>query len=264
MELLINISEIISQGNVRQVNDDVVDLAQSMKQEGQLVPIQVYPVGDKYVVKFGHRRIAAAKLLEWETIQAIVENQPGNEADILVQQVIENEHRQKMGYIEKAKVYQQLKDMGMSQKNISKRFGVSEVEVSLSLATLRSDPKIQKAVEDGRILPSAIEPLLSQPLEVQARLADAAIKQKTVRGVTALVKAYKAQQELSRKEINKETTCDGTDPEQEIAITFLEQSAKALRLASVTIIDQPDLVDMAKNLLREIANRSQEICQNLG
>lgn len=58
-------------GGIRAVRKDLQELADSMKAVGLLQPISVTPVAYKrYVLVIGLRRLLAAKLLGWETIQA--------------------------------------------------------------------------------------------------------------------------------------------------------------------------------------------------
>lgn len=60
--------------NIRQTSEEdpaVKELAESLKKEGQIQEIIVEPNGSgKYVLRAGHRRLAAAKLLGWETLRA--------------------------------------------------------------------------------------------------------------------------------------------------------------------------------------------------
>lgn len=57
----------------REVRDkDVSALADSMDVIGQLSPITVYRDGDIYIVDSGHHRLAAAKLLGWNEINAVI------------------------------------------------------------------------------------------------------------------------------------------------------------------------------------------------
>lgn len=48
------------------------ELGASMKEQGQLQAIAVFPVGDRYQVLYGHRRLAAARLCGIDFLDAIV------------------------------------------------------------------------------------------------------------------------------------------------------------------------------------------------
>lgn len=51
---------------------DTTDLQESMRIAGQDRPIEVYAVGDRFIVIDGHRRITAARALGWKTIRAVI------------------------------------------------------------------------------------------------------------------------------------------------------------------------------------------------
>lgn len=61
--------------NVRQTKDEkkIEELAKSLDAEGQIQDAIVEPNGDgTYTLRAGHRRLAAAKLLEWDTLRCTV------------------------------------------------------------------------------------------------------------------------------------------------------------------------------------------------
>lgn len=62
----------------------VESLAQSLKHFGQLVPVIVKPLGDdRFQLVDGERRLTAAKLLHWETIQAVEKDASPEEMEAL-------------------------------------------------------------------------------------------------------------------------------------------------------------------------------------
>lgn len=225
------ISEVFVGLNIREVRPDdpeTQDLAASMRKYGQEVEVRVFKAQGKYYLKSGHRRLVAARLLGWDVIRAIVDEQQ-DEVSFIMSQFIENELRKGMSFIEKAKTFARLKDLGLSQKEIAEKFATSESDVSIALSTLRAAPKIQDAVDRGYLAPSAIEPLLSLPAEEQEELAGPAIQAKTARKITALVKAHKARKK-SKQEIVQET--DDSDPilaliEQELSEALLHLNVAA-------------------------------------
>jgi len=67
--LQVSIASIRIRKRVRKKVSDVEDLAESMQRHGQLHPIAIT---SKNVLVSGQRRLEAAKLLGWKTIDAIV------------------------------------------------------------------------------------------------------------------------------------------------------------------------------------------------
>ena len=77
----------------------VANLAESM-QHGNLQPIMVRKHRDTYILVFGAHRLAAAKLLGWKTIQAIVTDMSELECDLA--EIDENIYRANLTIMEEA------------------------------------------------------------------------------------------------------------------------------------------------------------------
>jgi len=232
--------------NVRtQDGENYPELVQSMQDQGQLVPIQVYQddVTNRFVLMFGHQRLKAAKELEWRTIRATVVPSPVDEADALVQQTMENEARSGMSYLEKARVFDALLSNGMRATKVAEKFGVTKSTVSIALATLNADPKLQKAIEDGKISPSGVEPIIFQDAETQALLADAVIAAKSVRRVKAVVNTYKRAGVIPGVDV-EETTFE----EDPLLILYRDQLAEDLHILNNI---HPAWLDDADNFCQE-------------
>ena len=108
---VVSISTIIilpSKNNPRKsINEDSIrELANSMELNGLLQPITIRPDADGYEIVAGERRWRAAKLLEWETIPAIIRQV--SDEDMLEIQVLENLQREDMSPLDEAMAFQTL------------------------------------------------------------------------------------------------------------------------------------------------------------
>lgn len=262
----IPIDRILVESNIRQVEVDpeLQALAASMAEHGQEVEVRVYRDRDFYILKSGHRRLAAAKLNGWTTIRAINEYAPEDEISLVLRQMLENENRQALSYMDKARIYSRLKSLGLSQRDIANKCGSTDADVSLALATLRAVPKLQKAIEDGTIAPSAVEPLLSQDQDVQEELADAAIAARTVRGVTALVKSHKLKKEAERMQSGTNDIPEDADPLELMAAQELEEAVQHLRNAQLARIQHPDLVRKTRPTVAELVKLAENTRNSFG
>src|SRR5450759_1238027 len=84
------------------------DLARSMKQEGLIQPITVRKMGAAYELVVGERRLRAAQILGWKSLDArIIEI---SDEDAAVKGLIENLQRADLSPVEEAKGYKQLVD----------------------------------------------------------------------------------------------------------------------------------------------------------
>ena len=100
------------------------ELAESIREEGVIVPVKVRKNGSGYVLVYGHRRVAAAKMAGLKEIEAIVEDVP--ERKLLTQALIENVVREDMPAIEIAKALQQIiTDTGCTQEALATKMGWS-------------------------------------------------------------------------------------------------------------------------------------------
>lgn len=92
----------------RQVRDHIEEaslreLASGLKEVGQLQPIRVRKVDDKYVVVDGEERLLAMREAGFQTVAVIVETADLNEAQILQRQWIANCHRKDLKPMQKVR-----------------------------------------------------------------------------------------------------------------------------------------------------------------
>lgn len=105
------IDQLIPNHREAKLADDVAnaDLAKSMKLRGQLQPIGLYEHPDtpgRFVLCYGHRRLAAAQSLGWKTIMAEVRCWVSRE-DLLLNRAIENFQRQDLNVMEQVVAVEQ-------------------------------------------------------------------------------------------------------------------------------------------------------------
>jgi len=96
----------VSRFNVRRDVSDISELVESVKTLGVLEPIVVRPVGDKYEVIIGARRLAAAKEAGLKTVPA--ELREMTDAQALAQSLVENLHRGDLQLEERVQAYKNL------------------------------------------------------------------------------------------------------------------------------------------------------------
>jgi ParB family chromosome partitioning protein len=141
---LINIVQNPNQ--VRDLSDDeeLRELAESIKQHGLLQPIKVRPTDLGYELVYGHRRFAAMRLLGWTKCEAIVEGV--TDEDSLAQSIVENLQRQNLDILEEARSYRILVERGYTLEGISKLVKKPEGRISNRLSILRLPSQIQVLV----------------------------------------------------------------------------------------------------------------------
>lgn len=124
------------------------ELAQSIKEHGLIVPIKVRQTNGKYELVYGHRRVKALRRAGIEETEAIVEGV--NDAEALVQALIENVQREDMNPVDIAKaLYAIQEETGWSQYEMGKKGIMSATTIKEHMALLRESQNIQQLVERG-------------------------------------------------------------------------------------------------------------------
>ena len=140
--------------------DELVDLANSIKENGLLHPIIVNKISsDSYELIAGHRRYAAHKLLEEKTIKAIVllevkKNSQEYKTKMALGALIENIQRQNLDIIETAIAFQNILDdqIVKSKDELSKFTGKSNAYISKILSILKLNNKILQDLKKNKTI----------------------------------------------------------------------------------------------------------------
>lgn len=154
-------------------------LAQTMKDNGLEQPVILRSQGDgSYELIAGERRLRAAKLLNWPTIEAIV-RPVANEQDAAIRGLIENVQREDLNPLEKAHGYKRLVDMGLTQDQIAQKVGVTDRTIIYRhLALLDLPPEIQAMLPRGNITETHTRSIRKLPdKEQQIKVAQQAEKE---------------------------------------------------------------------------------------
>jgi len=128
----------------RHVNEEALQsLVASIRTQGIIEPVIVREAGRSHELVCGHRRVAAAKILNLEEVPAVIRQIP--EEDIYVVALHENLHRNDMNPIEEAESLQHLLDTKKvrSQKDLAKLLGISGPRVSQKLGLLELPEPVQ-------------------------------------------------------------------------------------------------------------------------
>jgi len=171
----IPLDKIVADKQVRVIFDETAlnGLAASLKAVGQLDPIRVRKVGDRFVILDGERRFRASKRAGLATIAAIVEQKELCEGEILHKQIISECQRESLSPAERAEAFERLmKATGWTASETSSRLGLSPATVSKHLAILKLPESIRAQIADGSIAASAAPELaaINDPAK-QAELA---------------------------------------------------------------------------------------------
>ncbi len=152
--------------------DELAELAASIKEFGVLQPIVVRRAGAEFELIMGERRLRASKLAKKDTIPAIIRGT--EDQDLLRDALLENLHRADLNPIEEARAYNQLlEDFGCTQEELSQRIHRSRPQISNTIRLLGLPERVQLKVAAGTISAGHARALLglTDP-EMQEILAD--------------------------------------------------------------------------------------------
>lgn len=130
--------------------ENIDELAQSIKEKGVIQPLLVRRKGDNYELIAGERRLRAAKSMGLKEVPVITRDV--TDQDSLELALIENIQREELNPIEEAHAYQHLMDkFQVTQEKISEVLGKSRVAITNTLRLLKLPHEIQGEMKKGRI-----------------------------------------------------------------------------------------------------------------
>lgn len=185
--------------------DDITELAASIKEVGLLQPIVVRRVDDEdgraesYELVMGERRLRAAKEAGLETIPAVVRYT--EDQDLLRDALLENLHRVQLNPLEEAAAYQQLlEDFNCTHAELSKRIVRSRSQISNTLRLMKLPPLVQRRLAAGVLSAGHARALLGLPdAAAMERLAQRIVAEGlSVRVTEELVALYDEPQDTRR------------------------------------------------------------------
>ena len=144
----IPIGDIRIQGNVRTEYTEIKELAESIRIYGLLQPITVYADKEGYIVKTGHRRFMAYKMLyqlepeRFHSIRCVI----SNDYNIVLIQLIENVQRVDLSQVDLFNTLNGLKTQGMTLKRIAEVMGKSEKYIKnlfVGVNEINNNPELQ-------------------------------------------------------------------------------------------------------------------------
>lgn len=156
MPLLVNIpidSIVQLDGQPREIFDEreLSELAKSMHKNGLIEPLVVRPWNGGYELVAGERRLRAAKMLRWDTIDCIVRDM--GDRDAYVASFIENFNRSQLNPVETAKAMKRMIDEGMTADEVGEAIGKDSGYVNWLLQILHCCDTVLDLVVSGHIGP---------------------------------------------------------------------------------------------------------------
>jgi len=171
----------------------LIELADSMKAHGVIVPLVVRPRPDGgYFLIAGERRWRAAQRAGLHEVPVVV--QDVEQGTAFERALVENLQRADLGPLEEAAAYQRLvSEFGLTQEAIAERIGKDRSTIANSLRLLKLPPPVRQLVEDERLSMGHARALLAldEPAAIERAARQVVERQLSVRATEALVKKAK-------------------------------------------------------------------------
>ncbi|MCC7116908.1 MAG: ParB/RepB/Spo0J family partition protein [Anaerolineales bacterium] len=143
--------------NEEQLND----LAASIREHGVIQPLIVLPKGDgTFTLIAGERRLQASQRAGLKTVPVILRE--ANNQELLEVALIENVQRADLNALEEAEAYHHLvQDFGMSHEMVAKRVGKSRVAVTNTMRLLGLADVVKQALVNAQVTEGHARALLA-------------------------------------------------------------------------------------------------------
>ncbi|MEW6077613.1 MAG: ParB/RepB/Spo0J family partition protein [Thermodesulfobacteriota bacterium] len=168
---------------------ELSELADSIRREGVIQPIMVRRVGTGFELVAGERRLRAAKMAGLTQVPVIVREV--DDRQHLVFSIVENVQRENLNPMEEAEGYHRLvAEFGFSQEQVAEHVGKNRTTVTNLLRLRKLPDYIQKSITAGQLTMGHARALLAAntPQQQNAAWKEILARGLSVRQTEALVK----------------------------------------------------------------------------
>lgn len=227
--------------------DKLNELAESMKQDGQLQPILVSQLSSgKWKIVAGERRWRAAKLANWSTIQAIP-----FEGDAISASIMENLQRTDLNPVEEARAIRRLIDHnGWTQREAATNIPLSQSRISRTVKILElPEVFLEEAVKKDIPANVLVQIAREEDRSLREELMDHALKE----GLTV-------SRTLSKRRRTPHSTEKKQDEKPSDFKVFFRKAIPSLRLTLEQIEGgNVELTDEQKDLLAGVSRQIEQL-----
>jgi ParB family chromosome partitioning protein len=138
------------QPRTRFPEEQMRELASSIRASGVIQPLILRPLGARYQLIAGERRWRAAQQAGLHRVPAVVRE--ANDAQALELTLVENIQREDLNPMDQARAFSRLMtEFQLTQEEVAERTGKERATVANALRLLKLEPAIQQFIEEGKI-----------------------------------------------------------------------------------------------------------------
>ena len=235
--------------------DDIKDLADSIREHGVIQPLIVTLAGDGYQLIAGERRWRASRRAGLSQVPVVVKDVTPNE--MLELALVENIQRSDLNALEEAQAYQQLtEEFGLTQDQVAKRVGKSRTAVTNTLRLLKAARQVQEALLEDKISEGLARALLGLKTKDQETALETALERDlSVRQAEDLVSTYRMSKLAAKV---KACLLEGrVEPGHAQALAKLEKAAQQ-EAALQTVLSQSRSIPQTEQLVQSLLDPQKE------
>lgn len=219
--------------------DALMDLAQSIRENGLIQPITVRELNGQYQIVAGERRFRAMKLNGMVEVPALIMD--ANDVQMAELALVENIQRENLSAIEEAKSYVEImKFSGLNQSELALRVGKSQSSIANKIRLLNLEEDVQSAVSTRQISERHARALLGLKEERQHDALQKIVK----KGLTVAQTERMIKQDAQPAEEKKKVMLKGISKNIKIAINTIHQALNMIsRAGTDATIEQEERED---------------------
>lgn len=203
----------------------LMDLAQSIRENGLIQPITLKEREGHYEIIAGERRYRACQLIGMMEIDANIMDI--NEAQMAEMALVENIQREDLSAIEEAKAYLQiLKVSGCTQSELAMKMGKSQSSIANKLRLLNLSENVQNAVSSRIITERHARSLIGMDENNQQEMLEKIVK----KGLTVT-----QTEKLIHQEKKDKVTIKGFTREIKIALNTVRQAYAMIQRTGIKV-----------------------------
>ena len=207
-------------------DEALMDLAQSIRENGLIQPITVREMDGRYQIIAGERRFRALKLNGAVDVPVLIMD--ANEVQMAEMALVENIQRENLSAIEEAKSYVEImKYSGLNQSQLALRVGKSQSSIANKIRLLNLDEDVQEAVSTKKISERHARALIGLDEEKQLDALEKIVK----KGMTVAQTEKMLKEQAQPKKEKKKVMLKGISKNIKIAINTIHQAVSMVNRA---------------------------------
>ena len=207
-------------------DEALMDLAQSIRENGLIQPITVREMDGRYQIIAGERRFRALKLNGAVDVPVLIMD--ANEVQMAEMALVENIQRENLSAIEEAKSYVEImKYSGLNQSQLALRVGKSQSSIANKIRLLNLDEDVQEAVSTKKISERHARALIGLDEEKHHDALEKIVK----KGMTVAQTEKMLKEQAQPKKEKKKVMLKGISKNIKIAINTIHQAVSMVNRA---------------------------------